>query len=38
MSELIGSNFFIIDSNNLEKIQSTMYGFFISEKGLLTNN
>jgi hypothetical protein len=38
MSELIKNNFFIIDSNNLEKIQSMMYGFSISKKGLLTNN
>ena len=38
MSELIENNFFIIDSNNLEGIQSIMYGFSISKKGLLTNN
>ena len=38
MNELIKNNFFIIDSNNLEKIQSIMYGFSISKKGLLTNN
>jgi len=37
-NELIKNNFFIIDSNNLEKIQSIMYGFSISKKGLLTNN
>jgi len=37
-NEIIKNNFFIIDSNNLEKIQSTMYGFSISKKGLLTNN
>ena len=36
--KLIENNFFIIDSNNLEKIKSIMYGFSISEKGLLTNN
>jgi len=38
MKELIEKNFFIIDSNNLEKIQSTMYGYTISTKGILTNN
>ena len=38
MNEIIENNFFIIDSNNLEKIQSIMYGFSISKKGLLTNN
>ena len=36
--KIIENNFFIIDSNNLEKIRSIMYGFSISEKGLLTNN
>ena len=36
--KIIENNFFIIDSNNLEKIKSIMYGFSISEKGLLTNN
>ena len=38
MKELIEKNFFIIDSNNLEKFQSTMYGFSVSKKGILTNN
>jgi hypothetical protein len=38
INELIEDNFFIIDSYNLEKIQSIMYGFSISKKGLLTNN
>ena len=38
MNELIKNNFFIIDSNNLEKVQSIMYGFSISKKGLITNN
>ena len=38
INELIENNFFIIDSNKLEKIQSIMYGFSISKKGLLTNN
>ena len=38
MKELIEQNFFIIDSNNLEKIQSIMYGYSVSKKGILTNN
>ena len=38
MNEIIEKNFFIIDSNNLEKIQSTMYGFSVSTKGILTDN
>lgn len=38
MNGLIKQNFFIIDSNNLEKIKSIMYGFSISIKGILTNN
>ena len=38
MKEIIEKNFFIIDSNNLENIQSTMYGYSISTKGILTNN
>ena len=38
MNELIEKNFVIIDSNNLEKIQSIMYGFSISPKGILTDN
>lgn len=37
-NEIIEKNFFIIDSNNLEKIQSTMYGYCVSKKGILTNN
>lgn len=37
-SELIENNFFVIDSNNLEKIQSIIYGFSVSKKGALTNN
>ena len=35
---LIKENFFIIDSNYLDKIQSHMYGFSVSTKGILTNN
>jgi hypothetical protein len=38
MNKLIKKNFFIIDSNNLEKIKSIMYGFSVSIKGILTNN
>jgi len=36
--ELIEKNFFVLDSNNLEKIQSIMYGYSVSKKGILTNN
>ena len=35
---IIQENFFIIDSNNLDKINSHMYGFSVSRKGILTNN
>ena len=35
---IVNENFFIIDSNNLEKVQSHMYGFSISKKGILTDN
>jgi len=38
LNDIIEKNFFIIDSNNLEKIQSMMYGFSISSKGILTDN
>ena len=37
-SKLIEENFFILDSNNLDKIESHMYGFCVSTKGILTNN
>ena len=37
-SKLIDENFFIIDSNNLDKIESHMYGYSVSTKGILTNN
>ena len=37
-NKLIAENFFIIDSNNLETIESHMYGFTISKTGILTNN
>ena len=38
ISKLIEENFFVIDSYNLENIQSHMYDFCISKKGILTNN
>ena len=38
LNKLIKQNFFIIDSNNLEKVESIMYGFSVSIKGILTNN
>lgn len=38
MNKIIEENFFIIDSNDLEKTQSHMYGFSITKKGILTNN
>ena len=37
-NKIIDENFFIIDSNNLEKIESKMYGFSVSKKGILTDN
>ena len=37
-NKLIGENFFVFDSNNLETIRSHMYGFCISENGILTEN
>ena len=30
--------FFIIDSNHLENVQSHMYGFIVSRKGIITDN
>ena len=38
ISKIIEENFFVIDSNKLEKIKSHMYGYSISKKGILTNN
>ena len=35
---IIRENFFIIDSNNLRIIKSHMYGYFISKKGIITDN
>lgn len=37
-NKIIEENFFVIDSNNLESVQSHMYGFSISKKGILTDN
>ena len=37
-NELIDENFFVIDTYNLDKIESHMYGFCVSEKGILTDN
>ena len=38
INELINENFFVFDSNNVENIESHMYGYSISEKGILTDN
>lgn len=37
-NKIIKENFFVIDSNNLNEINSHMYGFCVSKKGILTNN
>ena len=37
-NKLIDENFFIIDSNNLETINSRMYGYIISKRGIHTDN
>jgi hypothetical protein len=37
-NKLIEENFFIIDSNNLENIVPHLYGYIISNKGILTDN
>ena len=37
-NEIIKDNFFTIDSNMLENVESHMYGFSISKKGILTDN
>ena len=37
-NKIINENFFIIDSNDLEKVVPHMYGFCVSKKGILTNN
>ena len=38
INEIIDENFFVIDSNNVEKVESHMYGYSVSEKGILTDN
>ena len=35
---LINENFFVFDSNNLKSVESHMYGYSISKKGILTDN
>ena len=35
--ELIKNEFFIIDSDNLEAIESKLYGYMITENGIITN-
>ena len=37
INEIIDENFFVIDSNNVEKVESHMYGYSVSEKGILTD-
>ena len=37
-NKLIEDNFFIIDSNNLEGVESHMYGFSVSKEGIITDN
>lgn len=37
-NKLIKENFFVIDSNNLKKVKSHMYGYSISKEGILTDN
>ena len=37
-NKLVNENFFIIDSYNLQNVIPHMYGFSISEKGILTDN
>ena len=37
-NKLIEENFFVFDSEKLEQVKSHMYGFTISEKGILTDN
>ena len=37
-NKLIEENFFVFDSNNLENIIPHMYGFSVSQKGILTDN
>lgn len=37
-NKIIEENFFIIDSNNLEKVSSHLYGYYISKYGIITDN
>ena len=37
-NKLIKENFFVIESNHLDEVSSHMYGYSISEKGIITNN
>ena len=37
-NKLIRENFFIIDSDNLEQVNSHMYGYTITKDGILTDN
>ena len=37
-NNLINENFFVFDSEHLDKVFSHMYGFSISKKGILTDN
>ena len=37
-NKLIKEHFFVFDSNNLEKVDSHMYGFSVSKKGIITDN
>ena len=37
-NKIIEENFFLIDSNNLNKIDSHMYGYTVSKEGILTDN
>ncbi len=38
INEIIKENFFIIDSNYLKDINSHLYGYIITKKGILTDN
>ncbi len=38
LSGIIDTNFFVLDSFNLNQIKSHMYGFTVSTKGILTDN
>ena len=38
INNLIYNNFFILDSNNLGNIKSHFYGFYVSKKGIITDN